>query len=167
MKITEHARKEHPLPRRDRLIQESRHDPYKARGKPREPSACPTCHAIFHDGRWQWGRPATNARDVVCPACQRTADGMPAGILTLSGDFRRKHPQEILDLIRRAEDHEAKEHPLKRIMQISESGTEMQVTTCEASLARSIGDAIHHAYQGELDYHYPEGEDVLRVRWVR
>jgi hypothetical protein len=52
-------------------------------------------------------------------------------------------------------------------MQISESGEELQVTTCEASLARSIGGAIHHAYQGELDYHYPDGEGVLRVHWKR
>jgi hypothetical protein len=35
------------------------------------------------------------------------------------------------------------------------------------SLARSIGDAIHHAYQGELDYRYPEGSGVLRVHWRR
>ncbi len=155
------------MPRRDRLIQERRHDPYEARGKPREPSACPTCQAIFHDGRWQWGRPAANARDVPCPACQRTADGMPAGILTLSGDFNLAHRKEILGLIRGVEEREAKQHPLKRIMQISESGEELQVTTCEASLARSIGGAIHHAYQGELDYHYPDGEGVLRVQWKR
>ena len=82
-RVLEHTGKERPLPRRDRLIQERRHDPYEARGKPREPSACPTCQAIFHDGRWQWGRPAAKAHDVPCPACQRTADGMPDGILTL------------------------------------------------------------------------------------
>jgi len=153
--------------RRDRLIQERRHDPYKARGKPREPSACPNCHAIFHEGRWQWGRPAGDAQDLVCPACQRVADGMPAGILVLSGDFHLAHRTEILGLIRGAEEREAKEHPLKRIMQISESGNELQVTTCEASLARAIGNAIHHAYQGELDYHYSDGGDVLRVHWKR
>jgi hypothetical protein len=92
---------------------------------------------------------------------------MPAGILTLFGDFHLAHREEILGLIRRAEEREVKQHPLKRIMQISESGEELQVTTCEASLARSIGGAIHHAYQGELDYHYPDGEGVLRVHWKR
>jgi hypothetical protein len=65
------------------------------------------------------------------------------------------------------EDREAKQHPLKRIMQISEAGDELEVTTCEAHLARSIGDAIHHAYQGELEYRYPEGAGVLRVQWRR
>ncbi len=155
------------MTRRDRLIQERRHDPYEARGKPREPSACPSCQAVFHGGRGQWGRPATGAHAVVCPACQRAADGMPAGILTLSGAFHLEHRTEILGLIRRAEEREAKHHPLKRIMAISESGEELEVTTCEASLARSIGGAIHHAYQGELDFHYPDGGGVLRVHWRR
>ena len=155
------------MTRRDRLIKERRHDPYQARGKPREPSACPSCHAVFHDGCWRWGQLPEGARDVVCPACQRAADGMPAGILVLSGDFHLAHRVEILGLIRGVEEREAKQHPLKRIMQVSESGEEFQVTTCEASLARSIGDAIHHAYQGELDYHYSDGGNVLRVHWKR
>ena len=155
------------MPRRDRLIRERRHDPYEARGKPREPSVCPTCKAVFHDGRWQWARPAEDAHEVVCPACQRSSDQLPAGILTLSGSFHLEHRKEILGLIRHVEEREAKQHPLKRIMEISESGEEMQITTCEASLARSIGDAIHHAYRGELDYRYPEGSGVLRVHWRR
>jgi len=155
------------LPRRDRLIQEHRHDPYQARAKPREPTACPSCHAVFHDGRWQWAGPVKNAHDLVCPACQRISDEMPAGILTLSGKFCLEHREEILGLIRHAEEREVKEHPLKRIMQITESGEVMTVTTCEASLARSIGDAIHHAYDGEFNYHYPTGGGVLRVHWRR
>jgi hypothetical protein len=92
---------------------------------------------------------------------------MPAGILTLFGEFHLAHRKEILGLIRGVEEREAKRHPLKRIMRISESGEELQVTTCEAGLARSLGGAIHHAYQGELDYHYPDGEGVLRVQWKR
>jgi hypothetical protein len=92
---------------------------------------------------------------------------MPAGILTLSGEFHLAHRKEILGLIRHVEERETKQHPLKRIMQVSETGDELQVTTCEAGLARSLGDAIHHAYRGELDYHYPEGAGVLRVQWRR
>jgi len=155
------------LSRRDRLIQESRHDPYEARTKPREPSVCPTCHAVFHDGRWQWAQPESDAHEVTCPACQRTADAMPGGILTLSGKFHLEHRAEILGLIRHTEEREVKQHPLKRIMEISETGDEMEVTTCEPNLARAIGDAVHGAYKGELDYHYPSGGGVLRVRWTR
>ena len=155
------------MPRRDRLIRERRHDPYEARAKAREPSACPGCQAIYREGRWRWGRRTADSQVLVCPACRRIADGMPAGILTLRGDFHLAHRQEILGLIRHVEDREARQHPLKRIMQVSEAGDELEVTTCEASLARSLGDAIRHAYQGELDYEYPGGGNVLRVRWNR
>ena len=155
------------MQRRDRLIRERRHDPYEARSKPREPSFCPRCQAIFRDGRWKWGRPTADARELTCPACQRSADGLPAGILTLSGSFHLEHRAEILGLIRHVESREAKQHPLKRIMEVSEMGHDLEVTTCEAGLARSLGDAIHHAYQGELDYRYPEGGGVLRVHWSR
>jgi NMD protein affecting ribosome stability and mRNA decay len=153
--------------RRDRLIQERRHDPYQARQKPAEPSACPECHAVFQGGRWQWGQPAADSHEVVCPACQRVGDRMPAGILTLCGEFHLAHRAEILGLIRHVEEREAKQHPLKRIMEVSESGDELEITTCEASLARAIGDAIRHAYRGELNYRYPEGSGVLRVEWRR
>jgi hypothetical protein len=52
-------------------------------------------------------------------------------------------------------------------MRVTESDDEVTIATCEASLARSIGEAIHHAYQGALDYRYPEDGDLLRVRWSR
>ncbi|MDP6980799.1 MAG: hypothetical protein QF570_19725 [Myxococcota bacterium] len=41
------------MSRRDRLIQEHRHDPYQARAKLKEPSVCSGCQAAFHNGRWQ------------------------------------------------------------------------------------------------------------------
>jgi hypothetical protein len=31
-------------------------DPYQARQKLKEPTACPKCGAVYHHGRWQWGR---------------------------------------------------------------------------------------------------------------
>jgi len=34
-------------------------------------------------------------------------------------------------------------------------------------LARDVGEALHSAYQGDLDYHYQEGEFLLRVSWQR
>ena len=128
---------------------------------------CPKCEASFRDGRWQWAPAVADAHESVCPACQRSADGLPAGILTLSGEFHLEHRAEILGLIRHTEERENKQHPLKRIMQIDESEDALEVATCDASLARALGDAIHHAYAGELDYHYPDGAGVLRVHWKR
>jgi len=55
------------------------------------------------------------------------------------------------------------EHPLKRIMAVEEKDGAMLVTTTDIHLARGIGEALHHAYQGELQYHYnPEQNSVAR-----
>jgi hypothetical protein len=41
------------------------------------------------------------------------------------------------------------------------------VTTTDIHLARGIGDALHSAYKGELEYHYNKEENLLRVEWRR
>jgi hypothetical protein len=158
---------ERSMVRLDRRICEREHDPYKARRKLADPSACTQCRAVYRDGRWQWGRAPVTAHPIVCPACQRIRDDCPAGLLTLAGKFHLEHRPEILGLLRHVEEREAKQRALKRIMAVEEIGEEIQVTTADASLARNLGDALHHAYQGDLDYTYPEEGGILRVRWQR
>jgi len=122
---------------------------------------------MYRDGRWQWGSPPVDAKPVLCPACHRSRDGLPAGILSLEGAFHLAHRGEILGLLRNIEEREVKNHALKRIMSVEEQGETVTVTTAHPGLARSLGDALRHAYQGELDYEYPDEGGVLRVRWSR
>lgn len=153
--------------RRDRLLQEDRHDPYQAKQKLPEPTVCPECGAVFHNGRWQWlARPA-QAHEASCPACQRSRDKMPAGYVSISGDFFASRRDELLHLIRNEEARAKAEHPLKRILDIEDENGGALVTTTDIHLARGIGEALHHAYQGELEYHYNEQEQLLRVAWQR
>lgn len=153
--------------RKDRLIQERRHDPYRARGKLAEDTVCPDCGAVVKEGHWRWAPGPAAGRESVCPACQRTRDGYPAGFVTLEGGFLPEHRDEILGLVRNIEERERAQHPLKRIMQIRDEGGGLLVTTTDLHLARAIGDAVHRAYEGEVDYAYEKGESVLRVRWTR
>ena len=153
--------------RRDRLLQEQRHDPYQARLKLPEPTVCPDCGAVFHDGRWQWRERPAGAHEVSCPACQRGRDRMPAGYVNVSGDFFTSHRDELLQLIRNEEARAKAGHPLKRILDIADENGGTLVTTTDIHLARGIGEALHHAYQGELEYHYNEQEHLLRVAWQR
>lgn len=153
--------------RRDRLIREREHDTYKVRGKLPDPTVCPTCRAIYRDGRWAWGSAPVDAHEAVCPACQRTADSYPAGILTISGDFYPEHRDEILGLARNVEERERAQHPLKRIMEITESESGVRVTTTDPNLARAIGEGIESAYGGELDYSYTAESNELRASWSR
>lgn len=154
-------------PRRDRLIQEHVHDPYQGRVKLREPTLCPQCRAVFHDGRWRWSEPPAPAHEELCPACRRTNDQYPAGTVTLSGSFVAEHKEEILGLARHQEKQEKGLHPLNRIMAIEEQADAVVISTTDIHLPRRIGDALHRAYQGDLDYHYDEESYLIRVIWRR
>jgi NMD protein affecting ribosome stability and mRNA decay len=111
-------------------------------------------------------RPA-HAHEEMCPACHRARDHDPAGILTLSGQFLQERKEEILNLARNEERRAKAEHPLHRIMDIEEREDDIRITTTDTHLAHSIGEALHHAYQGELDFRYGEEGNILRVRWER
>lgn len=153
--------------RTDRLIHEHVHDPYRTRKKSGEPAFCPQCDAVYDKGRWVWGTRPAGAQTESCPACSRTGDNQPAGILKLSGDFLSDHNDEIIGLARNEEEKEKGQHPLHRIMSIEEKEEGTVVTTTDIHLPRRIGEALHHAYGGNLDFHYEEETYFIRVNWSR
>jgi len=156
----------HQITRRDGIFKEHVHDAYKANGKLPEPAACSLCGAVFHEGHWQWRQAPVNAHSVTCPACHRIHDRFPAGYLTLKGEFFRIHHDEVMRLVRNHEDHERKEHPLMRIMAVEEKNGTTLITTTDIHLARGIGELLHHAYQGALNFHYNPEQNLLRVSWT-
>ncbi|MHA1567890.1 MAG: BCAM0308 family protein [Alphaproteobacteria bacterium] len=154
--------------RHDRLLRELEHDPYHLKIKYKVPTVCPECDAVFQDGRWTWmAEPPAEAHEHLCPACLRIRDKVPAAFLTISGDFFSTHRDEILNRIRNYEERERKEHPLKRIMGMEEQDDGLVITFTDAHLARGIGEALHDAYKGELDYQYTKEDIMLRVYWSR
>lgn len=163
-KETDSARGE----RRDKLIKEQEHDPYMARHKPPEPTVCPKCKVVFSDGRWQWtDKVPSNAGEDLCPACRRTRDKVPAGLLTLRGEFFKAHREEIMRLVRNKEESEKAEHPMKRIMDVKDRDEETVVAFTDTHLPKGAGEAIRKAYEGELDIHYTEEAGIIRVTWTR
>lgn len=154
--------------RRDRLIRERVHDPYKTRLKLKEPTVCPTCGAVFRAGRWHWeqARP-DGAHEEMCQACHRTNDKYPAGEVTLEGSFLRAHRDEILNLARNVEKSVKAEHPLHRIMAIDEAEGRIVITTTDIHLPRRIGQAVFDAYKGAFDFSYDEEGYFIRVAWSR
>lgn len=157
------------MPRRDRLLREHVHDPYKTRLKLPEPTLCPQCGALYHEGRWQWPKVPVpgDAHQETCQACKRIADQCPAGVLTLEGDYVRQHQDELIALVRHQQKQEADEHPLHRIMAITEDAPEkLTITTTDIHLPRRIGEAVKHAHHGELAFHYEPEEYFIRVHWT-
>ena len=153
--------------RREQLFQELVHDSYKASRKLHDSTRCPECGAVFHKGRWTWSMAPKDTHEEKCPACHRIHDKFPAGYVTLKGAFLREHRDQILQLVKNHEAKEKAEHPLERIMGIAEMDDVVLVTTTDTHLARDIAEALHHAYKGDLDYHYNKAENLLRASWSR
>ncbi len=153
--------------RRDELRDELVHDSYKSKRKLPEPTRCPQCGAVYHEGRWRWLPAPAGAHEETCPACHRIHDHFPAGFVTLKGAFLADHRDDILHLSRNREEHEKAEHPLERIMAIEDVDGAVLITTTDTHLARDIGEAVHAAYGGELEYRYNKEENLLRVTWTR
>jgi NMD protein affecting ribosome stability and mRNA decay len=143
-------------------------DPYLAKRKISGPAVCPDCKAVYVRGHWAWGDAPADAKPHVCPACQRVRDRVPAAYLTLrGGEFMRLHEEEIMNLVHNFEERERQEHPLKRRMDTEQQQDAVVLTFTDAHLARGIAEALHHAYQGEVDLHYTKDDVMLRATWTR
>jgi hypothetical protein len=89
-------------------------------------------------------------------------------VLLLTGDFVTKQRDEVLGLARNEEARVKAEHPLARIIKIedqAETPAGMIITTTDPHLARRIGEGLHHAHHGSINYRYEEDEDMLRANW--
>lgn len=153
--------------RKDRLIHERVHDPYKTAQKPAEPSVCPKCNAVFKGGRWQWLESwPTEAHKVICQACRRIRDNYPAGLITMSGEFVKANETEVLNLARNEEKAERELHPLHRIIKVEKRAAAVVVSTTDIHLPKRIGQALRRAYKGRLEVHYEKASCFVLANWV-
>lgn len=158
----------HGQPERfDRQLAEEHKDPYRPKTKLPEPTVCPQCALVYHDGHWQTLARPDGAHESVCPACRRINDRFPAGYVTLESDFVKQHRDELIKLARTTEQRERDQHPLQRIMEIKDDGNRIDITTTDIHVARRIGEAIQSAYEGELDINYGPEDYVVRIGWSR
>jgi len=151
------------------MYEERVRDSYQAREKLPEPTVCPDCGAIFAKGRWQWGEPAHDANKHRCPACRRIQERVPAAYLTLGGDFFEMQKDEIMRLVHNKEEMEIAQHPLERIMSIEQQNDSKNTVISYTSvhLAKSTGDALSRAYQGDFYFKFTDKGGVLMANWRR
>ena len=156
------------MEKRNKLIQEQNHDPYFLKGKHPDPSVCEKCGVVFRNGNFEWpGKAPAKAANFVCPACKRIAGRYEGGVVVLEGDFLLKHKNEILNIIKNTENNERKYRPLERIFDIADNDRRIAIKTTYEHIARRIGEAVHDACKGELNFQYPDGEKYIRVHWQR
>jgi len=139
-------------------------DPYQAKHKPHEPSACPQCGAVYHQGRWQTGQALEDAQPHLCPACRRIGDRLPAGLVTLHR-VPEHLKEQIVGLVRNEEAAEKGEHPLNRVIAIEHAGDDMIVSTTDIHLPRRVGEALKRAYHGELETKFDDNAYFVRLDW--
>ena len=152
---------------RTKPLRPHRDDSYKARAKYPEPTVCPQCHAVFHAGHWQWLPAPPSAHSELCPACHRIRDEAPAGYVRLEGPFVSAHASELAAVARNVESKEKDARPINRIMAISTDREGIEITTTDSHLARDIGEAVRHAFQGTLTIRYGPDDNLARVKWTR
>jgi hypothetical protein len=150
------------------LLKEEIHDPYRTPAKAKGPARCPDCDATYVKGRWTWARltPSPVAR-LVCPACRRVRDRMPAGEITLRGTFLATHADEALRVLHNVATAESRDHPLHRIMDVRRDSDGMTVTTTDIHLPRRIVHALEASWRGATTIHYDEGGHFARASWER
>ena len=155
-----------PGPRRVGFDDPDSHDPYRARGKLAEPTACPDCGAVHERGRWRWREALPGSAQVRCPACMRIRDHLPGGELALSGDFLAEHRAEVMARVAHVAERARRRHALQRLMQVVEDEAGVRIEVTSPHLARSLGTALQESFKGTLDLD-AHAQGAPRVRWQR
>jgi len=151
--------------RRARMVQPHEHETYRARGKEPDVQRCPECGAFCHAGRWSWDSPTgMEFYSLACPACTRIRDRYPAGTIRLHGDLGGLR-EELVAMFRNLERQEKSEHPLERLMDITDDEDGLVVTTTGIHMARCIAGALKRRFHGNVRIRYPEEQTLIYVDW--
>ena len=151
-------------------------DPYIDCTHLEDHTTCKRCGFTYLAGRWcsNVKLPGT-ARKIagrqppttVCPACRKSQDRLPGGVLKLTGGFIWQHEDEIINLIEHEASKAIEVNAIERVMSLESSDGEMQITTTNEKLAQRIGKALHKAYDGTIEYKWSEDTKLARVNWHR
>lgn len=147
-------------------------DSYLLKIGPKDLAVCRGCSAVYHSKRW---RLATDEElkgkkslvKVFCPACQKIKDNFPGGYVTISGEFLKEHKEEILNLVKNKEQRAMYLNPLERIMAIKQGKNKIEITTTTEKFAQRLGQILHKAFRGEVEYKWSDDTKVARVNWSR
>ncbi len=136
---------------------------------------CERCGAVYYRRRWALattriaGAPAyPPPATTVCPACRATAEGRGRGELRVGGGFLAAHAPEIDALIRNEEARAAEVNPLARIVRWDRNAPDaLSVVTTTEHLAKRLGQALHKAFDGSVEYHFSHETKAGCVIWTR
>jgi NMD protein affecting ribosome stability and mRNA decay len=134
---------------------------------------CAKCPAVFDGGRWVFN-PHEHLRlkdikvkESICPGCKRIERQYIEGVVSLKGEFLRKHKTEALNLIRHiAEDYRSR-NVAARIYNLRQEEEGIFVETTDLPLAERIGKEFVRAFSGSLEINWLKDARFVRVTWKR
>lgn len=134
-------------------------DPYRPVGK-LHPAVCTRCGACEWHGIWRWDDAPPDLAPVLCPACARIRDNVPAHVLELSGELSPRW-QEVRGIIGNVERAESREHPLERVMGIDVREDRVRVPTTGVHIARRIVAAIVRRWRRQVRLRFDDGSTSI------
>lgn len=164
----------HRVPQIRRGTEPKIKESYLPREGAHEPALCNVCESVYHHKRWYLKDDPIAVelqKDLlpimVCPACRKTLDHFPGGVITLNGSFLADHKDQILHLIRNEERRAKEVNPLERVISIKDLGDSIEIHTTNEKFAQRVGKEIQRAFKGEVSYHWTHGDKFVRVEWHR
>ncbi len=148
-------------------------DPYLTQRPPQEGARCRQCGAVYQRKRWRLAplavlpaRGRGGAPLVLCPACRKTQDHYPNGVVTVHWPKNPAVREEMLHLIRHQEQQGRRINPLERILSLDATADTLTVMTTNERLAGRIGRALERAFHGKTVYQWSRENKLVRVEWA-
>lgn len=151
-------------------IEKSRKEEQEYGAGKKDFAVCQTCNAVYYSKSWHQGfleykhlNEDKSIRFVICPACRMIKDGKFEGKVVLE-NVPSEYKDEILNNVKNTGDRASKRDPMDRIVEIKESGNDIEVLTTENQLARVIGRQVARAYKNaKTSIQWSKEESVARV----
>lgn len=149
---------------RARNVQPRHHRAYRRPAKVADAVVCDDCALVYHAGRWHHGAPPVGpVEGGLCPACRRIRGKSPAGTVLVPASLLADRAA-VERLVRTVEVQERAEHPLERLMAVTERRGDLVITTTGVHLARRVAARLERRFHRKAQFHYGD-EEELRVDW--
>lgn len=131
--------------------------PAEAGRRPKEPSACERCGAVFRRRLWRRGDVTTHAllaraHWVTCPACAQARDATYMGRVRIIGEPARAYEDVIRRRIANVATRAAATQPERRLVSIDWTGDVLEVLTTSQKLAHRIVHELKKLLGGKATY---------------
>ena len=131
---------------------------------------CEKCNAVYYYKSWKHGfadykhlNQNKNIKFEICPACQMIEDKKFEGKVVFE-NVPNEYKEDILNNIKNTGERAYKRDPMDRIIEMKESGGNVEVTTTENQLARNIARQVERAHKGaKADIRWSKEESVARI----